>query len=34
MSLSLCQPVIYHGLKTDNVFPTEINERLEQLDFV
>lgn len=34
MSLSLCQRVIYHGLETDNVAPTEINERLEQLDFV
>ncbi len=34
MILSLCQRVIYHGLETDNVFPTEINEQLEQLDFV
>lgn len=30
----LCQPVIYGGLKMDNVFPTEINEHWGQLDFV
>ena len=34
MMLSWCQQVIYHGLETDNVFPTEINEQLEQLDIV
>lgn len=34
MILSLCQQVIYYGLETDNVFLTEINEQLEQLDFV
>lgn len=34
MSLSLCQRVIYHGLKTDDVFPAEINERSEQLGFI
>lgn len=30
----LCQPLIYGGLKTDNVFPTKINEHWGQLDFV
>lgn len=34
MTLTLCQPLIYHGSETDNVFLTEINEQLEQLDFV
>lgn len=34
MILSLCQALIYHGLETDSVFPTEINEQLVELDFI
>lgn len=34
MILGSFQTVIYHSLKTDNTFPAEINEQLEQLDFV
>lgn len=33
MILGSFQTAIYHSLETDNTFPAEINEQLEQLDF-
>lgn len=33
MILSLCQPLIDHGLETGCVFPTEIHEQLVKRDF-